>query len=116
MNLVNVYQRNGRQMAKTAAISIRVEPAFKEALEEEARKDGRTLASYVERVLALHHQMPAWKLRDCQPINRRKGGARVALPIAEGWPVAELTAAHAEALGEQLIGAAKIANKIPPAE
>ncbi len=41
-------------MPKTAAISVRVEPALKEALEEAARRDERTLAQYVERVLAAH--------------------------------------------------------------
>jgi hypothetical protein len=35
-------------------------------------------------------------------------------PIAEGWPVAELTAAQSTALAEQLIQAAKIAVKMQP--
>jgi predicted HicB family RNase H-like nuclease len=41
-------------MARTAAISVRVEPALKEALEAAAKKDDRTLAQYVERVLIAH--------------------------------------------------------------
>lgn len=41
-------------MAKTAAISVRVEPALKEALEAAAKADDRTLAQYVERVLSAH--------------------------------------------------------------
>jgi predicted transcriptional regulator len=39
-------------MAKTAAISIRVEPELKAALEQLAREDRRPLASLVEKVLA----------------------------------------------------------------
>ena len=39
---------------KTAAISIRVVPALKERLEKHAKAEGRSLANYVERVLALH--------------------------------------------------------------
>ena len=41
-------------MAKTAAISVRVEPTLKDALEAAAKKDDRTLAQYVERVLTAH--------------------------------------------------------------
>jgi hypothetical protein len=37
----------------------------------------------------------------------------VALPIAEGWPSAVLSAEHAEALGEQLISLAQIAREMP---
>ena len=103
-------------MVRNATISIRVEPALKDALEEQATKDGRTLAAYVERVLILHSQWPVWRLKDCQPINSKRYGARVALPIAEGWPVAEITAPHAKMLGEQLTTAAKIASRMPLTE
>jgi predicted DNA-binding protein len=41
-------------MVKTAAISLRVSPELKESLEQQATADGRSLASYVERVLTLH--------------------------------------------------------------
>lgn len=41
-------------MVRTAALSIRVEPAVKEALEQAAKEDGRTLAGYIERVLIAH--------------------------------------------------------------
>ena len=34
-------------MAKTAAISVRVDPKLKEALEAAAKADDRTLAQYV---------------------------------------------------------------------
>ena len=101
---------------KSAAISVRVEPRLKGALEKEAKKEGRTLAAYVERVLALHQSLPNWILRDAQPFNRRDGGAFVSLPIAEGWPTAVMAADHAERLGEQLIASARLAKKIPPAE
>jgi len=41
-------------MAKTAAISIRVEPALKEAIEKLAEEDRRKVAAYVELVLVEH--------------------------------------------------------------
>lgn len=37
---------------KTAAISIRITPQMKQALEKLAKADGRSLANYVERILA----------------------------------------------------------------
>jgi hypothetical protein len=103
-------------MAKTAAIAVRIPPHLKEAIQQQAAADGRSMASYVERVLALHGQPPVWILRDAQPIKRRKGEPAVSLPVAEGWPAAVLDAARAEALGKQLIAAAAIARKLPPAE
>ncbi len=39
-------------MAKTASIGIRIEPEFKEALEEAARADRRSVASYIEKLIA----------------------------------------------------------------
>lgn len=41
-------------MVKTSAISMRVSDAVKAAVEKAAADDGRSLASYVERVLILH--------------------------------------------------------------
>jgi hypothetical protein len=41
-------------MSRTAAISVRVEPDLKAALEKLASDDARTLAQYVERVLVVH--------------------------------------------------------------
>lgn len=38
-------------MVRSAAISLRVEPEVKEALEAAARADGRTMAQFVERML-----------------------------------------------------------------
>ena len=41
-------------MAREAAISVRVEPTIKEALEAAAKADQRTLSQYVERLLVAH--------------------------------------------------------------
>lgn len=41
-------------MVKTSAISMRVSDEVKAATEKAANDDGRSLASYVERVLILH--------------------------------------------------------------
>ena len=41
-------------MNKTAAISVRVHPNVKDALERAAKDDDRKLAAYVERVLVQH--------------------------------------------------------------
>ena len=41
-------------MTRTAAISVRVEPALKAALEKAAAADRRSLASYVENILVDH--------------------------------------------------------------
>jgi hypothetical protein len=38
-------------MARTAAISLRVDPELKAALEKLAKADGRSLAQFVERIL-----------------------------------------------------------------
>lgn len=38
-------------MARTASLGIRVEPAVKEALEQAAKEDRRTVASYVEKLI-----------------------------------------------------------------
>lgn len=38
-------------MARTAAISLRVEPDVKTALEKLAANDGRSLAQFIERIL-----------------------------------------------------------------
>jgi hypothetical protein len=41
-------------MPRTAAVSLRVEPAVKQALEEAAYSDERTVAQYVERLILAH--------------------------------------------------------------
>lgn len=41
-------------MVRTAAIGIRVEPELKAVLEKAAKEDGRTVASYIERILVAH--------------------------------------------------------------
>ncbi len=41
-------------MAKTAQVVAHVEPAIRQALEELARTDGRTLSTYTERLLLAH--------------------------------------------------------------
>jgi hypothetical protein len=41
-------------MAKTAALSLRIEPSLKEALEKAAAAERRPLASYVEIILSDH--------------------------------------------------------------
>ena len=41
-------------MARDAAISVRVEPDVKEALEAAAKEDGRTLSQFVERLVVAH--------------------------------------------------------------
>lgn len=101
---------------KTAAISVRVSSDLKAEIEAAATREGRSLASYVERVLALHQMLPQWVLRDANPTHRKETGPRVSLPIAEGWPAVSMPANHAEDLGRQLIEAARIAKTLPPAE
>lgn len=41
-------------MAKRSAISVRVSDELKQAAEKAASDDGRSVASYVERLLAAH--------------------------------------------------------------
>jgi hypothetical protein len=41
-------------MARKVAVTGRVDPATKKAIEELAKKDGRSLGQYVERVLLAH--------------------------------------------------------------
>ena len=42
--------------------------------------------------------------------------ASIVIHIAEGWPSSGLAAAKAEALGERLIEAAKLAKKMAPSD
>lgn len=102
-------------MVKDAAISIRVEPALKSRLEAEASAAGLPLAAYAERALEVHSRPPKWQLHDPEVIHSAKAGTTVKLNVAEGWPVALLTIAHAEALGRQLTKAAEAAKKLPGA-
>ena len=39
-------------MGKTASIGIRIEPVFKEAIELAAKADRRSVASYIEKLIA----------------------------------------------------------------
>jgi|GEM_PF-1008591 hypothetical protein len=39
-------------MAKTAAIGIRIEPEMKEAIDAAAKADRRSVASYIEKLIA----------------------------------------------------------------
>lgn len=103
-------------MVKDAAISVRVDEELKSALEQQANQDGRSLAAYVGRVLALHLQPPHWMMKDPQPLNWKRKGPLVSLAIAEGWPSAVFPADRAESLGKQLIAAAQIARKMPPGD
>lgn len=41
-------------MTKTSAISVRVTDETKQAVEKAAAEDGRSIASYVERLLTAH--------------------------------------------------------------
>jgi hypothetical protein len=102
-------------MAKTAALAIRIDPKLKSMLEREAKKDGRSVASYVEHVLTQYRPSgpPKWILRDPQPHNFEKRGVAVSLAIAEGWPLAVMPADHAADLGKQLIECSKIAAQMP---
>jgi hypothetical protein len=99
---------------KSASFMVRVAGALKTTMEQHAKREGTTLASYVERVLELHHAFPVWLLRDVQPHNRGRHGPCVAFSIADGWPAAEIGADHAQRLGEQLIAAAISAKGAPP--
>ena len=101
-------------MARTAAISIRVEADLKRALEKLAQDDRRSLASYAERILEVHSSMPKWKLKDPQPHYSSGKGPQVALPIADGWPIALLSPDRAEQLGKDLVEQARISRKLRP--
>jgi hypothetical protein len=41
-------------MARTAALTTHVEPTVKKAIGELAKKDGRTVGQYIERILLAH--------------------------------------------------------------
>ena len=48
-----VHHKEGiRDLGKTASIGIRVEPDFKEAIESAAKADRRSVASYIEKLIA----------------------------------------------------------------
>jgi hypothetical protein len=103
-------------MVKDAAISVRVDEELKGALETQANQEGRSLASYVSRVLRLHLLPPQWILKDPQPLNWKSKGPLISLSVAEGWPGAVFPADRAESLGKQLIAAAQMARKLPPGQ
>ena len=48
------FNTQSHTMAKTAALSFRIEPALKKALEALAKADRRSLASYLEILLEQH--------------------------------------------------------------
>src|SRR5262245_14505 len=103
-------------MAKTAMIALRIEPKLKTQIEKAAKADHRPASSFVERVLQMYFDRPKLILSDPQPHHREDGGPAVTLRIAEGWPVAGITAEHAEKLGAQLIEAARMSRRMTPAE
>lgn len=54
---VNQYEcqlHTSEHMAKSSAISVRVTEETKQAVEKAAEEDGRSMASYVERLLTTH--------------------------------------------------------------
>jgi hypothetical protein len=57
-------------MARSAAVSVRVEPAVKSALEAAARSDDRTVAQYVERLLVAHLRERGLLPQEARPPRR----------------------------------------------
>jgi predicted transcriptional regulator len=55
------------------ALTTRVTPAVKAALEELAKADGRTLSQYIERVLLIHLSDKGNALRSSRPERRQAG-------------------------------------------
>ena len=58
-------------MARTANIGIRVEPALKDALEEAAAADHRSVASYIERLIIAHLTDAGYLKRETKPIEKK---------------------------------------------
>jgi hypothetical protein len=54
-------------MRKTQALSLRVSSEFKRRLVEEARKDRRSVANYIEATL-----MRLWREKDSDPLRRSR--------------------------------------------
>lgn len=54
VHLHTINVRDVQTMAKTAALSLRIEPELKDALVKLAAKERRSLAQYVEIVLEQH--------------------------------------------------------------
>ena len=101
---------------KSVSLTVRLTARMKSTIEKQAKKAGCTPASYVERVLELHHAFPIWLFRDVQPHNHERLGSRVTFLTAEGWPDASIEAYQAERFGEQLIEAARRAKDLPKAK
>jgi hypothetical protein len=59
---------------------------------------------------------PHWLLGDLRPHNSSEHGPSVSMSIATGMPIAIMSAEHAQALGEKLIEAARIAKGLPVAD
>jgi hypothetical protein len=99
-------------MVKDAAISMRVEPSLKARLEAAASESGMTLAAFAERALEVHSRGPVWSLIYPEVFHSERFGTTIKLQVAEGWPVALLTAEHAERLGKQLLAAVAVTKRI----
>lgn len=91
-----------------ATIYIRVPSSLKKSVDEAAQREhvsGNVWAMRcVQRCLQLNEAPPIYLLKDPYP-HTDKTGTRIVLPIAEGMPVANLTAAAARRLANQLLAA-----------
>lgn len=99
-------------MVKGAALSMRIDPALKAQLEAAASAAGTTMAAFVERALEVHSRTPAWSLNDPEVFHSERVGTAIKLQVADGWPVALLSPAHAEQLAQQLLKAVAVAKRI----
>ncbi len=86
--------------------------SLKETLEQEAARQRMTLAGYVEQVLTVHSQPPTWAPDAPEVTHTKKTGASIKLEVAAGWPVALLTAAHAEKLAMELLDCVASAKRL----
>jgi hypothetical protein len=58
-------------MARTANIGMRVEPALKDALEEAAAADHRSVASYIERLIIAHLTAEGYLNKEAKPAGKK---------------------------------------------
>jgi len=88
-----------------ATIYLRVPGTLKQRVDRAANAEGVSSNAWalhcVEQCLG-RANLPKWLLKDPE-LRDEDGHQRVALSIAEGWPVALLPRAHAAHLGRQLI-------------
>jgi hypothetical protein len=61
-------------VAKTSAISVRVSDQVKAAAEKAASDDSRSVASYVEKLLAEHLRAKGYLADQSQPVPKRGRG------------------------------------------